>query len=468
MSPQQALDQPLDGRSDLFSMGTVLFHAVTGQVPFSGTNASVILRNIIEANRPEVLEMAPMVSPSLAAVIDRLLQVSADDRCPSAEVAGEALLACLDEVKLPRDHATINLRSYLVDAPACVAALNAHLRDVLLQRGKEKLSAGDHLTALQALNRLLAIDEAEGRENAEVITLIQSLHEPAALPARPRWIYGLAAVIGACAVSVGVWYWTGSQLPLPRQHIAPTGSPIDAVAAPGSSSAAGTVPPANPDPKALTADIGALTPIRSAGTTIGSEPGRPAGRSTLTDVAAAPRVARMNEGAVAPTPPDTREATLVIRGSTWAEVHLDGQKVGQVRQGPSSNWVATEENPLKVSPGSHTLSMRNPHSEPFDLALTLAPGERKEVTVELHRKPVTFIVNTALPRGCVLTVGGVAYGTVEQSSGSFTLREPDPATLVSFDCPAPWGRVQAVVGATAGGETRVLPESVTRPTTASP
>jgi serine/threonine protein kinase len=63
MSPQQALDQPLDGRSDLFSLGTVLFHLVTGHVPFAGSNASVILRNIIDGSRPEVLELAAKVSP---------------------------------------------------------------------------------------------------------------------------------------------------------------------------------------------------------------------------------------------------------------------------------------------------------------------------------------------------------------------------------------------------------------------
>ena len=485
MSPQQALDQPLDGRSDLFSVGTLLFHAVTGQVPFSGTNASVILRNIIEANRPEVLEMAPMVSPSLAAVIDHLLQVRAEDRCPSAEIARDALIACLDDVKLPRDHAVINLRGYLVDAAGCTAALHTHLRAVLLERGKEKLAAGDHLVALQSLNRLLAIDEAEGNENAEVITLIQSLHEPNPPPARPRWMYGLAAVVGACAVSLGVWYWTGSQLPPPRPHLAPVTGAADTPENAGAAlpTTAGASVPASSGglldagiatTGALPVDV-AAPPLPSPGV---ARPGalpdvpRSPSRTALADItgtsrAAASEAVSGSSTGTGSTPP-AGDATLVVRGSTWAEVHLDGKKVGQWRHGPASNWVATEENPLRVSPGDHTLSLRNPYSEPFDVPVTLIAGEHKEVTVVLQRKPITFIVNTALPRDCLLTVGGVAYGTVEQFSGSFTLREPDPATQLSFECPPPWGRVQAVIGATAGGETRVIPARLTPPQTASP
>ena len=48
MSPEQASERPVNERSDLFSLGTVLYHIVSGQLPFSGNNPSIILRNIIE------------------------------------------------------------------------------------------------------------------------------------------------------------------------------------------------------------------------------------------------------------------------------------------------------------------------------------------------------------------------------------------------------------------------------------
>jgi len=52
MSPEQAKEEDLDQRSDLFSLGTLLFYLVTGSFPFSGSNPSLILKNIIEGNRP--------------------------------------------------------------------------------------------------------------------------------------------------------------------------------------------------------------------------------------------------------------------------------------------------------------------------------------------------------------------------------------------------------------------------------
>ncbi len=66
MSPEQALERKVDSRSDLFSLGSLLFHLVTGRLPFPGTNPSIILRNIIEGKRPEVLELQPGVSPQVA------------------------------------------------------------------------------------------------------------------------------------------------------------------------------------------------------------------------------------------------------------------------------------------------------------------------------------------------------------------------------------------------------------------
>ena len=50
MSPEQAKEEPLDARSDLFSLGTLLYHLSTGELPYQGSNPSVILKNIIDNN----------------------------------------------------------------------------------------------------------------------------------------------------------------------------------------------------------------------------------------------------------------------------------------------------------------------------------------------------------------------------------------------------------------------------------
>jgi serine/threonine protein kinase len=100
MSPEQAMERVLDPRSDLFSMGTLLFQLATGQLPFPGSNPSIILRNISEGNRPEVLELAPDISGTLADLIERLLQNNIDDRPANAAAVEAALVQSLAEVKV--------------------------------------------------------------------------------------------------------------------------------------------------------------------------------------------------------------------------------------------------------------------------------------------------------------------------------------------------------------------------------
>ena len=67
MSPEQAMDEhidQLDHRSDLFSLGIVLFEMATEELPFHGSNPSVILKNIIDNRRMQAHSIAPQMSNS--------------------------------------------------------------------------------------------------------------------------------------------------------------------------------------------------------------------------------------------------------------------------------------------------------------------------------------------------------------------------------------------------------------------
>ena len=103
MSPEQAMERVLDHRSDLFSLGTLLFHLTTGQLPFSGANPSIVLRNVIEGNRPALLELAPDVSSTLGDLIEQLMQTEPDDRPQSADEVVQRLQRSLAEVDIPED-----------------------------------------------------------------------------------------------------------------------------------------------------------------------------------------------------------------------------------------------------------------------------------------------------------------------------------------------------------------------------
>ncbi len=451
MSPQQALDQPLDGRSDLFSLGTVLFQLVTGHVPFAGSNASVILRNIIDGARPEVLELAPMVAPSLAAVIERLLQPKPEDRYPTAGEVEAALRASLGEVDLTPEHPEINLRSYLSNPEATVAALDAHLQRVLLQRGKERLAAKDHLGALQLFNRLLAIDD----ENAEVLSLIQALHQTPTDRTTRRWLAPVAAVL-VLGVSGGVWWASHSAppAPIPAEPVAAVEASVPSVPPPATvvPALAITAPPpvetTTPTRVAATAALStAATPVRTASP----------GTSDTPTLAVNAVVAGSAPGRVTWTPK-----------ARWGEVWLDGKRVGTWGDGARSGWIGSKDNPLEVGPGTHTLRMVNQYSEPRDLPITVEAGETLDLgSIELRLLPVHFTVNPSMPRECSYEVrhtrdgGKTSYGLVS-GSANFEIREPDPADEVVFTCPT-LGELRHPIGPTQPGQGRVIPTSMAAP-----
>jgi serine/threonine-protein kinase len=459
MSPQQALDETLDGRSDLFSLGTVLFHAVTGHVPFAGSNTSVILKNIIEGTRPEVLELAPGASPSLAAVIDRLLQPRPEDRYPSAADAREALLACLAEVGLSPEHPSINLRAYLVDPDGCEFALDAHLRESLLTLGKDRLARGDTLGALQLFNRLLAIDE----ENPEVIALIQSLHQSPAPATRGRSgvLLGLAASTVLLVAAGGWWLWSRGEVVAPRAHVDPP-----EIAAPAMSSVEEDVPESLPYPQEDAGSTGSVAPGSDRGPPL---PSTPAPVPVATATRAEPGARGLPRIPVETPPPvaDAGPAEIVLTLTDEvgeAEVVVDGVVIGKRKGGPTSSWVGTTARPVRLPAGRHVVELRNAWSDPWREEIVVAGGERKTLTPNLRRKEVRFTVNPQLPNECRLTVGGIAYDPLSLFR-TFPLRDPDPNTPVEFACPEPLGTFRATLGKTEPGQGYILPPTLPTRTT---
>lgn len=93
MSPEQAEGLPdIDGRTDLYSLGVVLFEAMAGRPPFSSTSAAAVLDMQQRRPPPDLRELRPDVPHALSAAIARALAKRRDERWQSAADMRSALL----------------------------------------------------------------------------------------------------------------------------------------------------------------------------------------------------------------------------------------------------------------------------------------------------------------------------------------------------------------------------------------
>ncbi len=91
MAPEQVNGETADERSDLFSLGSVLYHLATGQEPFRGKNLTSILIAVSQANFPKIESVASDLHPALSGLISRLLARDPEDRPQSAEEVAQTL-----------------------------------------------------------------------------------------------------------------------------------------------------------------------------------------------------------------------------------------------------------------------------------------------------------------------------------------------------------------------------------------
>jgi hypothetical protein len=429
MSPEQAEGREVDHRTDLFSLGVVLYRLVTGKLPFVGATPLETLRKVAVTEYADPVAILPGCAGAVVRIIRRCLARERDARYPHAAALIDDLAAVADDAGLGSSSDV--LPQFFADPLAFGERARPRLAESLETRGRMYLQSGAEDRGLDCLARATALEEA-GRDTNEIV---RELKRHRRRGPRGNLVAALAASLVVAAAGLAWWGANvrGDPPPLaaPRQPAPESGGPSTAAVPEGRPPAAGapTAPEAPPrarasaEPPPTAAAEGAQKPAETPASTEegarAAAPGpseRPAGRTAPSrdappdeararrprpakpqvapDAPSGPRAGRDGPSrsphaaasarraqrraarrrpsrAAAPAP----EGTLHVGTSMWVDIHVDGERLGRA---PNKARYA-------LPPGTYLLEAKKPGARcaPFRRQIEIRAGETSRVRVAL-------------------------------------------------------------------------------------
>ena len=194
MSPEQACGEPVDARSDLYSLGATFFYALTGRAPFNAANVPAILTKHVYEIAPLVQTLRPEVPAKLGAVVERLLRKAPAERFQTAD----DLARVAGELRGRDFRAPPLVRAFVRNAQVSTMVL---LATVIAERGTGLIGAILIVQLVIVARRLLKDGYTFGDIRAALLAERQVQQEEAEVIKRRRWFRWLDSL----------WYkiWAG-------------------------------------------------------------------------------------------------------------------------------------------------------------------------------------------------------------------------------------------------------------------
>jgi len=198
MAPEIVEGLDADARSDLFSLGTILYWLATGKLPFAAPNPTAILRRVLESDFEDPRAADPRVPDPLADLVTACLALEPAHRPATAAEVRDALDRVLAQVGV--DHPEETLQEFLRDPPAFKAAFPARATATLIALGDGALAEGAAARALAFYDRVLGIDPGNAAVRAKLARLARRRRLRRGLAWTAAGALAVAAAIGVVVV----------------------------------------------------------------------------------------------------------------------------------------------------------------------------------------------------------------------------------------------------------------------------
>ena len=417
MSPEQVRSDPIDGRSDQFSLAVICYELVTGEKPFTGESLTSVMFKIVSAEAIAPSELNPRVSEELGAVILRALSKDAAERYTScrafAEAAAKGCAPVVDVGPLTR--------RFKKPAPAETPTV-----------GAAETEDADRVEAPRELEETAPADAPRSLPPLPERSTTREEH-----PGRLRWWMWPAALLAVLIAVCGVWLSqqenpgnillqlagglipsSGGEVtevpqlaPLPDSEGGEDSGAPEGGEQPGESEsgqgpavtesgfpAGSATPPAPPDKGPSGASPTAVTASGSADSAPAGEPAPPAPSTGASPVAPPPPKPKTTASTrPTPTPPKAASRLVeipLVSDPAGARVVIDGK----------AQWSCVTPCTLEIPRGNHramaSLAGFEPHRRSFKLS-----SEPMDLEFELRQIVGTLMVSSD-PSGADVYVDG--------------------------------------------------------------